>query len=375
MAAQGKRTWEAIDLLRLLSALGVLAYHYGAAYGRLPDPHAVMAQIPLSDGWLAATWCGWIGVELFFVISGFVIAGSARGASAGQFIGRRIARLLPAAWICASLTLAVLLAVGARGALLTEWLGSMSLWPTGPWIDGVYWTLGVELAFYALVAAMLAWRKLDSLEPLGLVLGGLSLTYWLVVASGALPAGWVRPRIADLLLLTHGGFFGLGIFIRAGLDRGMSRGRLLAMALCLVPVVIEITAHAVGSARTLGLVASSLAPMLLFMGGVGAMLAADRLQPWIARWLRPGRATAAGLATYPLYLLHQAAGTAVIASLVGAGMPGTLAALLVGVAMLAIAFGIAATVEPWLRTRLLRVASVLGRFRTVPIVFRQHAER
>ncbi|MDG2533179.1 acyltransferase [Sphingomonas sp. HITSZ_GF] len=376
MAAPGKRTLETIDLLRLLSALAVLAYHYGSAFGRLPDPHlAGWARTPLPDGWLALSWCGWIGVELFFVISGCVIAGSARGTSAGVFVGRRAARLFPAAWICASLSLAALLLAGAQGPLLAEWLGAMALSPVGPWIDGVYWTLGVEIAFYALVAALLAWRRVESLEPLGFALAGVSLAYWLVVASGSLPAAWVWPRLADLLLLTHGGFFALGIFIRAALDKGMTRRRLLAVALCLVPVGIEIIAHAVRSARELGIAATPLAPMAIFALGVAAMLAANRLQPLLARRLRPGWAMAAGLATYPLYLLHQAAGTAVIAGLVRAGMPAPFAALLTGAAMLALALLIAATAEPWLRARLVRAGSALLRFRPAPIFVREHAER
>jgi peptidoglycan/LPS O-acetylase OafA/YrhL len=371
-----RRNLEAIDLLRLLSALAVLAYHYGSAFGRLPDPHAAAwARTPLPEGWLAGTWCGWIGVELFFVISGCVIAGSAKGSSAGAFIAKRAARLFPAAWICASLTLVALLLAGASGPLFSEWRGAMTLWPTGPWIDGVYWTLGVEIAFYALVAARLAWRRVDGLEPLALALAGISLAYWLVVASGSLPAAWVQPRVADLLLLTHGAFFALGIFIRAALDKGMTRGRALAMALCLLPAAIEITAHAVRSARELGIEASPLAPMAIFAVGVAAMLAAHRLQPLLARRLRPGWAMAAGLATYPLYLLHQAAGTAVIAALARAGVPVTLAALLVGAAMLALAFAIAAIAEPWLRARLVRGASALFRFRPVPIVLGKHAER
>lgn len=371
-----KRNLEAIDLLRLLSALAVLAYHYGSAFGRLPDPHAAgWAHTPLPDGWMAWSWCGWIGVELFFVISGCVIAGSARGTGAGTFVARRAARLFPAAWICASLSLAALLLAGASGPLLGEWLGSVALSPVGPWIDGVYWTLGVEIAFYALVAALLAWRRVDSLEPLGFVLAGWSLAYWLVVASGALPAAWVQPRIADLLLLTHGGFFALGIFLRAALDRGMTRGRALAMALCLLPATIEIVAHAVRSARELGIGASPLAPMAIFAAGVVAMLAANTLQPVLARWLRPGWAIAAGLATYPLYLLHQAAGTAAMAALIRAGLPGTLAAMLVGAAMLVLAFVIAATAEPWLRARLVRGGSTLLRFRPALIFVREHAER
>jgi len=250
----------------------------------------------------------------------------------------------------------------------------MALWPVGPWIDGVYWTLGVEMAFYALVAALLPWRRGRGLEPLAFWLGLTSLGYWLVVATGLLPGAWLQPRIADLLLLTHGCFFGLGILIRAVLDQGMTRRRALGMALCLFPAAIEITAHAVRSLRELGLAASPFVPLAIFAAGVGVVLAANRLQPVVGRWLRPGWAIAAGLATYPLYLLHQAAGTALIGLLVRSGVSPLAAALLVGAGMLVLALVIAVTAEPWLRARLAGMRSVLSLFPS-RIILREHAER
>jgi exopolysaccharide production protein ExoZ len=55
------------------------------------------------------TWFGWVGVEVFFVISGFVITNSARGASPIEFLKGRVLRLYPAAWICATLSLFALI--------------------------------------------------------------------------------------------------------------------------------------------------------------------------------------------------------------------------------------------------------------------------
>ncbi|NYT41149.1 acyltransferase [Sphingomonas sp. R-74633] len=381
MGGGSKRSFEAIDLLRFLSAAGVVAYHYGSAYGRMPNGHAASwpRLVPLPESWLAMSWWGWIGVELFFVISGCVIAGSARGATPGGFAGRRLARLFPAAWVCASLTLAVLLVTGASGPLFTQWLGAFTLWPMGPWIDGVYWTLGVELAFYWLVAVLLARGAGDRLEGLAQGLAVASLLYWLVLASGLLPAGWIHPRIADLLLLTHGCFFALGIHVRAALDHGLTRRRAAAMGLCLIPAALEIVAHGYDLGPALGLAGTPTVPLAVFLAGLLVMLGADRLQPYLERWLPAGLAARLGLATYPLYLLHQEAGAAVLSRLVRSGMPATLAALVVGAAMLAAALAISAFAEPWLRRGLSRLAaalrSALFRFRPVPIFLGEHAER
>jgi peptidoglycan/LPS O-acetylase OafA/YrhL len=55
------------------------------------------------------TWFGWVGVEIFFVISGFVIANSASKSSPKEFLFGRALRLYPAVWIASTLSLVILL--------------------------------------------------------------------------------------------------------------------------------------------------------------------------------------------------------------------------------------------------------------------------
>ena len=50
------------------------------------------------------TWFGWVGVEVFFVISGFVIANSASKTSPIEFLISRALRLYPAVWVCSTAT-------------------------------------------------------------------------------------------------------------------------------------------------------------------------------------------------------------------------------------------------------------------------------
>src|SRR5262249_4271379 len=134
-----------IDLIRFGAACGVMLCHFQSATGiTFPD--------------VAFYRAGPYWVLVFFVISGFVIAYSAHDLTAYKFLRDRIVRLMPAVWIVAPITLATLLLVGsAAPATLAEmFCRSVTLFPFGPWIDVVYWTLPIEILFYASVLALLA---------------------------------------------------------------------------------------------------------------------------------------------------------------------------------------------------------------------------
>jgi exopolysaccharide production protein ExoZ len=97
---------------------------------------------------------GWVGVQIFFVISGFVIANSAAGATPGKLLKGRFLRLYPVAWICVPITLVCLVAVHGihkRVGVFTVLsikaaLGSVALVGKS-FLTSAYWTLPIELAF------------------------------------------------------------------------------------------------------------------------------------------------------------------------------------------------------------------------------------
>ncbi|WP_158581730.1 acyltransferase family protein [Actinomadura spongiicola] len=145
-----------LDLLRFLAALAVVLYHFtgfGGA-GAWPEPSAdVFPEIA------PVTRFGYLGVDLFFVISGFVILMSAWGRGPGEFGVSRLVRLMPAYWV------SVLLGAAIHGVFrqgngvpglvlpnLTMVQGGLGLRN----VDAVYWTLWVELHFYFLAAILAA---------------------------------------------------------------------------------------------------------------------------------------------------------------------------------------------------------------------------
>src|SRR3954454_18612588 len=113
---------EALDLLRLVAVLGVVLYHFGfwgpAAQG--------VPQVALP--WLTpVAKYGFLGVPVFFIISGFVIAYSAQGRTATGFAIARFSRIYPTFVFCMTLT-ALVIAIGGRAHFdisLTQWLANL----------------------------------------------------------------------------------------------------------------------------------------------------------------------------------------------------------------------------------------------------------
>ncbi|WP_369391477.1 acyltransferase family protein [Streptomyces sp. CG1] len=152
----------ALDGLRLVAALMVCLYHYVGRGG------TVSASWHGSPGHLfpalsRAAVYGNFGVELFFVISGFVICMSSWGRTLGDFFRSRVARLYPAYWVALVLITGASLAlpVVVHAVRLDEFLVNLTMLqqPMGATrVLGVCWTLWVEVRFYVLFALLVVLR-------------------------------------------------------------------------------------------------------------------------------------------------------------------------------------------------------------------------
>ncbi|GAA4206575.1 acyltransferase family protein [Actinocatenispora rupis] len=172
----GRRRYHEVDLLRLLAAVGVVGFHF-LFRSSTTDP--VLADTGFRDPGGVFHY-GNIGVPLFFVISGFVILNSAWNRSAVSFLASRVGRLYPAFWTACTLT-AVVMAFDPTDRFtvsFTQWATNLSMFSEAygvDYVDGVYWTLTIELAFYLIMLAFVR-IGLTTNRIIGFCLGWLALS-------------------------------------------------------------------------------------------------------------------------------------------------------------------------------------------------------
>ncbi|WP_158243192.1 acyltransferase family protein [Acidimangrovimonas sediminis] len=371
------RTVASLDLLRLLAAFLVVVYHYyfyaGIETGRggIADLIGVPVSYPSLVPYL---WWGWVGVYVFFVISGYVITLSAEGRGVADFAIGRFTRLFPALFVFASAAWLVVLWTGVLPAetATLRYLKALVLSPKGPWIDGGIWTLTVEAMFYLLIAIVIALGA-DRWLPRAarLIAYGPAVLVVVSFAAVELQLGGPAARVAHLFdsyaarffLVSTGSFFATGMLAHEIRARGLTPERLLSLG---VACVTSGAALYLLSLHKPGVVDFGMPPLLptLIWGGVTLAalwaIAAEARRPVGAGLRRLARSV--GLMTYPLYLVNQITGAFLIATLLGLRLALPEASAIAIVLIFLISFGFARWVEPPFR-RLLTRALDAGRHR------------
>ena len=190
-----------LDLLRFIAAAAVVLFHAT----HWPSQPNLLTQVFAF---------GAMGVPLFFMISGFVILMTAQNRSGIEFINSRIARLYPSFWIAVLLSSLALTVLAHKPPPAATIAANLTMQPhvfDQPYIDMVYWTLVVEMKFYALTWLVIVTRQMKRVEIL--------LGLWLAITAVAI---WVPfPRWLDSVVMPmYAPLFAGGCFLYLIRSRG-----------------------------------------------------------------------------------------------------------------------------------------------------------
>ncbi|WP_371355763.1 acyltransferase family protein [Pseudomonas chlororaphis] len=290
-----KRRLKELDLLRFLAAIAVVFFHYafrGYAKGDMSTmPYPLLAE-PAKYGYL--------GVELFFMISGFVILMTASSNNLRVFFISRVVRLCPAYWVCCTATFLITLAIGQprytadfyhyiiNMAFLSELTGV-------PHIDGVYWSLFVEIKFYLMISILLGFKKIEKIETY--------LIFWLLISATA--EILTLEKLRSILITDYSAYFIAGATFYIIWAKGFTKIRLLLLtgALVLANYTAAVWAESLETKYLTEYNPLIICSIINLFFITFFLIATNRTGAiGTLNW------TTLGALTYPLYLLHQMIG-------------------------------------------------------------------
>jgi peptidoglycan/LPS O-acetylase OafA/YrhL len=320
--------FQLLDPLRGVAALWVFTFHY-----------AFSESFRQSFSWLMPIFrVGYLGVPMFFVISGYCLMASVRTAvndseSVRSFLYRRALRIYPPFWCSVVVVAALPFAIEALSALKTgtflrptadnninfgflnyeafDWLRVLTLTQVFAHvpnaanlqykfttINAVYWTLAIEFQFYIVMAVAVALRS--------------RAAGWLVaVTAFTLPVWYLGAWTVVGIFVPYWPMFAVGILLYVVLESGVMRPRLGTLTSHTSGVVVTAVLIAAFAAWTIaGRQVSELGFAALFAVGLWFL---HSLNESYRVALRNGKAPTRftlqlirhlGLMSYSLYLLH-----------------------------------------------------------------------
>ena len=315
--------------LRGLAALSVLLSHLTQHFWDFREVAAAFLGAPAWTGpapWVAGLhralpegFAGHFGVALFFLVSGFVIPFSLLGRSRAGFAFGRLLRIWPTYAVGLSVTMLAVWACARHfggpvpfGPL--QWVAQLLFIRDLlglPSIDGIVWTLEIELRFYLLCLVLAPALRVGRAGPVLAAALGLAGATSLLAALPLPPGG--RAAVGELALNAQMiTFMLLGTLFHAWHRGTEERAVLLGAGAALLALFALQWAG--------GVMAAQLAPGLAAYGAALALFAAlFAARRRIGRV--PGPADALARISYPLYVVHGVAGYAVIRLLLEAGWP------------------------------------------------------
>jgi exopolysaccharide production protein ExoZ len=282
MDARGKLA--GMEALRGIAACAVVLYHVARHLDQAWGAPLLMRLFQP----------GHVGVDLFFVLSGFIIlhvhrADIGKPERLRRYARQRFIRLMPIYWIALGLTALSLIAGGNDAPSAGRLLWSASLMPTrGEPLLGVAWTLQHELLFYLLFAVLILSRRL----------GVALLLLWLAWIAAGL-AGWGGDGAVPRLSSPYNVEFLLGMGAAWALAGGHVAAPRAVAAVGGAMLLASCVAESLGLIDGYGSLAriSNGVPSALLISGLAAWEQRGGLRP-------PAWARALGEASYSIYLFQ-----------------------------------------------------------------------
>ncbi len=303
-----------LDGFLVIAILMVMIFHYYSRF--LGDLYTYIFDVPTLFSY------GYLGVELFFVISGFVITLSlTKSDSFLQFFKKRFARLIPGMVVC-SLTTFFIVRFFVKGGLflgektisnllisntfispkLINWIFDIN----PAYIDGAYWSLWIELSFYFLVAITYFADKKNILRNFSvlILLGVISSLFFKSEFGFHISKVVISEPVFMLInrVFLVFNFFDYGIWFLIGMvlkdlyfDKNNNRLKMFISLLFIFQIAIIFNLYTI---------AFTLATFVLFYLFV--------YRPHIISFLGHPLISKIGIASYSIYLIHQVLGVLLI---------------------------------------------------------------
>lgn len=330
MTEKGTNRILEIDVLRGLAALAVVLYHYTLRFHEVYG-HTTEMRIFF--------WPGQYGVNLFFMISGFVIFMTLEKTRHWMdFLVSRFSRLFPAYWMAIAVTFLIVLVSGLPGREVSLQAAEVNFSMLQflvhvPHVDGVYWTLELELCFYVLMFLLYASHQLQNFEVIAMA--WLLLLVALHIANAS---QWIHipDTLATMMLLDYGQLFVAGAMFYLVSKHGWSSSRIAILLTC---IFFQYLASDIEAALVTAFF------MIIFVLMIGGRLRALAVAPLVYL----------GTVSYSLYLVHQNVGYVALRWLYRQGVHPYLGILFALFAVLSLASVVTFFVEKpslrWIRAR------------------------
>lgn len=285
-----------IDFLRFVAAIAVVLFHYlfrGYAEGGYnPISYAPFDQY---------AQYGYLGIHLFFMISGFVILLTAMKRDVVQFVISRIVRLYPAFWAGVTFTSLMIIFFGGEqfSVSFPQYLSNLSM--IGGYlgvepVDGVYWTLLVEIKFYTLIFGILLIKRIQNIDWF--------LTAWLAVSL--LDIAMPLPKLIQFFLFPEwASYFVSGALFYLIRLKGLKWHYVALLLVSFGLSIFHANQEIMSLSNYYNTEVNALVPFVLItlFYLIFTLVITHKLTFFRRTWVLK-----VGALTYPLYLIHQNVG-------------------------------------------------------------------